>query len=251
MPRVARARSESGFYHVVAKGNGGQDLFEDASDYRAFLELVAAAAEKCDVLVHAYCLMSNHVHLLLEDQGGRLSEFMKSLVTGYAMRFNAKASHIGHVFQQRFKSQPVEDEAHLLQAVRYIHNNPAKAGMCPADEYPWSSYHEYASGIQGASGVQGVATVALVLGMCGGREGFRAFQAESGDDYRFGQRSRIADGEAREVVRRIRGDIAPGDIKAMERPRRNALLFDLKDAGLSVRQIERLTGIGRGTIAKS
>ena len=159
MPRVARARSESGFYHVVAKGNGGQDLFEDASDYRAFLELVAAAAEKCDVLVHAYCLMSNHVHLLLEDQGGRLSEFMKSLVTGYAMRFNAKASHIGHVFQQRFKSQPVEDEAHLLQAVRYIHNNPAKAGMCPADEYPWSSYHEYASGIQGASGVQGVATV--------------------------------------------------------------------------------------------
>ena len=245
MPRAARARSESGFYHVVAKGNGGQNLFEDASDYRAFLELVSAAAEKCGMSVHAYCFMSNHVHLLLEDQGGRLSDFMKSLTTGYAMRFNAKTGHIGHVFQQRFKSQPVEDEAHLLQAVRYIHNNPAKAGMCSADEYPWSSYHEYASGIQG------IATVTLVLGMCGGREGFRAFQAEGGDDYRFGQRSRIADGEAREVARRILGDIAPGDVKAMERPRRNALLFDLKDAGLSVRQIERLTGIGRGTIAKS
>ena len=245
MPRAARARSESGFYHVVAKGNGGQNLFEDASDYRAFLELVSAAAEKCGMSVHAYCLMSNHVHLLLEDQGGRLSDFMKSLTTGYAMRFNAKTGHIGHVFQQRFKSQPVEDEVHLLQAVRYIHNNPAKAGMCSADEYPWSSYHEYASGIQG------IATVTLVLGMCGGREGFRAFQAEGGDDYRFGQRSRIADGEAREVARRILGDIAPGDVKAMERPRRNALLFDLKDAGLSVRQIERLTGIGRGTIAKS
>ena len=245
MPRAARARSESGFYHVVAKGNGGQNLFEDASDYRAFLELVSAAAEKCGMSVHAYCLMSNHVHLLLEDQGGRLSDFMKSLTTGYAMRFNAKTGHIGHVFQQRFKSQPVEDEVHLLQAVRYIHNNPAKAGMCSADEYPWSSYHEYASGIQG------IATVTLVLGMCGGREGFRAFQAEGGDDYRFGQRSRVTDAEAREVARRILGDIAPGDVKAMERPRRNALLFDLRDAGLSVRQIERLTGIGRGTIAKS
>ena len=245
MPRAARARSESGFYHVVAKGNGGQNLFEDASDYRAFLELVSAAAEKCGMSVHAYCLMSNHVHLLLEDQGGRLSDFMKSFTTGYAMRFNAKTGHIGHVFQQRFKSQPVESEAYLLQAARYIHNNPAKAGICPADEYPWSSYHEYASGIQG------IATVTLVLGMCGGREGFRAFQAEGGDDYRFGQRSRIADGEAREVARRILGEIAPGDVKAMERPRRNALLFDLKDAGLSVRQIERLTGIGRGTIAKS
>ena len=242
MPRSARERSESGFYHVVAKGNGGQNLFEDASDYRAFLELVSAAAEKCGMSVHAYCLMSNHVHLLLEDQGGRLSDFMKSLTTGYAMRFNAKTGHIGHVFQQRFKSQPVEDEAHLLQAVRYIHNNPAKAGMCSADEYPWSSYHEYASGIQG------IATVTLVLGMCGGREGFRAFQAEGGDDYRFGQRSRIADGEAREVARRILGDIAPGDVKAMERPRRNALLFDLKDAGLSVRQIERLTGLGKWII---
>ncbi|MEE1372858.1 MAG: hypothetical protein U0J93_05685 [Parolsenella sp.] len=74
---------------------------------------------------------------------------------------------------------------------------------------------------------------------------------EDASDYRFGQRSRVTDAEAREVARRILGDIAPGDVKAMERPRRNALLFDLKDAGLSVRQIERLTGIGRGTIAKS
>ena len=248
MPRSARERSESGFYHVVAKGNGGQNLFEDASDFRAFLELAAAAAEKRGVLIHAYCLMSNHVHLLLEDRGNRLSDFMKSLTTGYAMRFNAKTGHIGHVFQQRFKSQPVESEAYLLQAARYIHNNPAKAGICPADEYLWSSYHEYVSGIRGASGVQGIATVALVLGMCGGREGFRAFQAESGDDYRFGQRSRVTDAEAREVARRILGDIAPGDVKAMERPRRNALLFDLKDAGLSVRQIERLTGLGKWII---
>ena len=245
MPRAARARSESGFYHVVAKGNGGQNLFEDASDYRAFLELVGAAAEKRGVLVHAYCLMSNHVHLLLEDRGNRLSDFMKSLITGYAMRFNAKTGHIGHVFQQRFKSQPVESEAYLLQAARYIHNNPAKAGVCSADEYLWSSYHEY------ASGVRGITAVSLILELCGGREGFRAFQAQREGDYRFAQRSRVTDAEACEVARRILGDIAPGDIKAMERPRRNALLFDLKDAGLSVRQIERLTGIGRGTIAKS
>ena len=174
MTRSARERSESGFYHVVAKGNGGQNLFEDASDYRAFLELAAAAAEKCDILVYAYCLMSNHVHLLLEDRGNRLSDFMKSLITGYAMRFNAKTGHIGHVFQQRFKSQPVESETYLLQAARYIHNNPAKAGVCSADEYLWSSYHEY------ASGVRGITAVSLILELCGGREGFRAFQARGG-----------------------------------------------------------------------
>ena len=80
------------------------------------------------------------------------------------------------------------------------------------------------------------------------REGFWDFQAQDGGDYRFGQRSRVTDAEARKVARRILGDIAPGDVKAMERPCRNALLFDLKDAGLSVRQIERLTGLGKWII---
>ena len=85
----------------------------------------------------------------------------------------------------------------------------------------------------------------------GGREGFWDFQAQGEGDYRFGQRSRVTDAEAREVVRRILGDIVTGDVKAMERPRRNALLFDLKDAGLSVRQIERLTGLGKWIISEA
>ena len=81
--------------------------------------------------------------------------------------------------------------------------------------------------------------------------GFPGLSGAGEGDYRFGQRSRVTDAEAREVARRILGDIAPGDVKAMERPRRNALLFDLKDAGLSVRQIERLTGLGKWIISEA
>lgn len=245
MPRHARVKSESGFYHVIAKGSGGQNLFEGACDYRAFLELLVRACERGGVRVIAYCLMSNHVHLLLEDPEDCLGEVMRSVLAGYAQRFNRCGDHIGHVFQQRFKSQPVETEGYLLQATRYIHDNPAKAGVCPAWSYPWSSYHEYV-------GVPGVADTSLVLGMCGGVEGFVEFSAsEDGGDYRFVGRTRLSDAEARQRASQILGEIAPADLKALERGRRNALLFELKDAELSVSQIQRLTGIGRNVIVRA
>ncbi len=245
MPRCARVKSESGFYHVIAKGSGGQNLFEGAYDYRAFLELLAKACEKGGVHVIAYCLMSNHVHLLLEDAEGRLGEVMKSVLTGYAQRFNKLGDRVGHVFQQRFKSQPIEDEGYLLRAIRYIHNNPAKAGICAARDYPWSSYHEYV-------GVPVLVDTTLALELCGGIEGFVAFSAsEDEEGYRFYERTRLSDAEARQLASGILGEIALTDLKALERGRRNALLFELKDAGLSISQIQRLTGIGRGVIARA
>lgn len=245
MPRCARVKSESGFYHVIAKGSGGQNLFEGAYDHRAFLELLAKACEKGGVHVIAYCLMSNHVHLLLEDAEGRLGEVMKSVLTGYAQRFNKLGDRVGHVFQQRFKSQPIEDEGYLLRAIRYIHNNPAKAGICAARDYPWSSYHEYV-------GVPVLVDATLALELCGGIEGFVAFSAsEDEEGYRFYERTRLSDAEARQLASGILGEIALTDLKALERGHRNALLFELKDAGLSISQIQRLTGIGRGVIARA
>ena len=245
MPRCARVKSESGFYHVIAKGSGGQNLFEGVYDYRAFLELLAKACEKGGVSVIAYCLMSNHVHLLLEDAEGRLGEVMKSVLTGYAQRFNKLGDRVGHVFQQRFKSQPIEDEGYLLRAIRYIHNNPAKAGICAARDYPWSSYHEYV-------GVPVLVDTTLALELCGGIEGFVAFSAsEDEEGYRFYERTRLSDAEARQLASGILGEIALTDLKALERGRRNALLFELKDAGLSISQIQRLIGIGRGVIARA
>ena len=245
MPRGARVKPQSGSYHVIDKGSGGQNLFEGAYDYRAFLELLAKACEKGGVRVIAYCLMSNHIHLMLEDTQGRLGEVMKSVLTGYAQRFNKLGDRVGHVFQQRFKSQPIEDEGYLLRAIRYIHNNPAKAGVSPAKDYPWSSYREYV-------GVPVLVDTTLALELSGGVEGIVAFSAsEDEEGYRFRERTRLSDAEARQLASGILGEIVLTDLKALERSRRNALLFDLKDAGLSISQIQRLTGIGRGVIARA
>lgn len=143
MPRVARAKSSSGYYHVMARGSGGQLLFECGEDYAVFLESLGSCADEHSVSLIAYCLMPNHVHLLVRDGDDELGEMMRSLLSGYAQSYNKRTGHVGHVFQQRFKSCPVESDEYLLQLVRYIHENPAKAGICKAEEYWWSSYHEY------------------------------------------------------------------------------------------------------------
>ena len=133
--RSTRAVSESGYYHVVLRGNGKQLIFEDESDRQAFLEKVASLFAERNIAVIAWCLMGNHVHLLVRDEGMRLSEAMHALTTWYAQRFNRKSGHAGHVFQGRFASFPIDDDSYLLEAVRYIHDNPAKVGICPANEY--------------------------------------------------------------------------------------------------------------------
>lgn len=244
MPRAPRAVAESGFYHVILRGNGKQVLFEDDADNRAFLELLTKWSGRCGVRVLAWCLMENHVHLVLEDPDRSLSEMMQRLAGDYAQRFNRRTGHVGHVFESRFKSCALEDEPYLLQAVRYVHDNPQKAGICPASEYRWSSYHEYVG--QGE-----VADTALVLELLGGVDGFVAYSEEGRPrSYRFDRRSRVPDDEMGDVARLVLGDVPAREVAALPKPARNEALRGLREMGLSVRQIERLTGVGHGTIGR-
>ena len=110
MPRAPRAIAESGFYHVILRGNGKQIIFEDDADRRAFLDLLAKRAADAGIRILAWCLMENHVHLVLEDPTQTLSEMMRRLSGDYAQRFNRKSGRVGHVFEHRFKSCPIENE---------------------------------------------------------------------------------------------------------------------------------------------
>ena len=168
MPRTSRTRSESGLYHVILRGNGKQLLFESDEDRARFLTLLRVKTRAGGISVIAWCLMSNHIHLLLDDPQGNLSHAMHALATAYARHFNDASSHVGVVFQGRFTSVPIADERQLLRAVRYIHDNPEKAGIAPAREYRWSSYGEYLSGAH-------LISDELVLGLIGGREHFEEF----------------------------------------------------------------------------
>lgn len=144
MVRVARKESHTGYYHVMMRGNNRNMIFNNASEKYYFLEQLSLQVEERDVAVIAYCIMDNHVHLLLKSDIESLSEAIKRINIRFARRYNYKYERVGHVFQDRFKSEVIHNDGHLVQVIRYIHNNPVKANMVSkAEEYRWSSYNSY------------------------------------------------------------------------------------------------------------
>ena len=118
MPRIAREASGTGIYHVMLRGINRQDIFEDAEDYWTFIRILAAVQDRLDDdLVHrtntchiyAYCLMTNHVHLLLYEKQWRVGEVVKSIAASYVFHYNKKYGRVGHLFQDRFRSEPCND----------------------------------------------------------------------------------------------------------------------------------------------
>lgn len=141
VPRSPRIAPAGGIFHITTRGNRRQAIFLDDDDRRWFLHLFATAVEEFRWTCHAYCLMGNHVHLLLQPQGENLSEGLQWLLGRYAQDFNWRHGYDGHLFQGRFKSETVESNWHLLELSRYIVNNPVRAKLCAtAADWPWSSY---------------------------------------------------------------------------------------------------------------
>lgn len=143
MPRCARNLKDSGFYHIMIRGVNKDVIFKDEEDRNLFLRLLHYYNKKLKCKIHAYCLMDNHVHILFEDKSIFVSDFMRNVSSHYAREYNKKYKRVGHLYQERFKSEVVYSEEYLLRVVRYIHRNPEKAGICRTDEYKWSSYKEY------------------------------------------------------------------------------------------------------------
>ncbi|MFY9120334.1 MAG: transposase [Syntrophomonadaceae bacterium] len=144
MSRQERIKHAYATYHIIQRGNEQRDIFMSDSDRHLYLNLLRRTKQKYQFLLHAYCLMSNHVHLIINDNGHDISLIMKSLSTSYAVNFNKKHQRVGHLFQGRFRSELVTDDSYLLELSRYIHNNPVKANMVSdPTNYQWSSYNHY------------------------------------------------------------------------------------------------------------
>lgn len=140
MPRRPRV-DLAGYHHVVNRGVERREIFSEAEDYEKFLELLCDACAKFDVTLHSYCLMTNHYHLLIETHQENLSKVMRTINAQYAAYFNRKYKRVGHLWQGRFKSWFVTDEAYLYTLVKYIEFNPLKAKMVKTlYEYPYCSF---------------------------------------------------------------------------------------------------------------
>ena len=144
MGRPLRIEYPGAHYHVTARGNEQKDVFKSQRDREQFLSYLESAVVRYGAVIHAFCLMSNHYHLLLETPSGNLSQIMHHVNGAYTNYFNTKRKRSGHLFQGRFKSILVEADVYLRELSRYIHLNPVRAGMVTRpEEYRWSSYAAY------------------------------------------------------------------------------------------------------------
>ena len=239
-----RKQSEGNVYHVIARGVGQQIIFEDDEDRSLFMGFLERFCRKSNVAIWAWCLMENHVHLLLHGPIDEISSTMQNVQSSYAIRFNKRHTRKGSLFQGRFTSIPIESDAQLATVVRYIHLNPVKSGGSLAS--PWSSYRRFT----GSSAVDPEAAE-LIFELFGGKEGFvAAHEVAAGAFASALQGVRPKDRDALQLAQAVISPMRIYDIRALSKTERNAYIARMKEAGLSVRQIARLTTIGQNIIAR-
>lgn len=240
MPRQARINEE--YLHIIVRGIGKQVLFESDEDRIHYLNLMKRYRDDCEIIILAYCLMENHVHLLLKDPKGITSEFMKKMGISYALYYNKKYDRTGHLFQDRYKSENIRNDEGLLAVYRYILNNPGKAGIASPQNYKWSSYQEYDK-------KTGLTDSSILRKMIGNRENFQKF-LKNDDEEEFMEDMPVKhdDEWAIKKIKMILGVSSGTVLQQMSKSERDENLAKLRKAGLTVRQIERLTGINRGIV---
>lgn len=249
MPRMARRTTSIGYMHIICRGIGKQVLFEEEMDYKYFLNLLKRFSQECDVTLIAYCLMENHVHLLVNDPGCNISKFMQKLGVTYSGYYNRKYDRSGHLFQDRYLSETVDDEKYLLTVFRYILNNPQKAGICPASAYRWSSYHQFHAA---RAGHNSIVDTSLLYSLIGGSKAYQEYLQMGSDDQCMEYELSVRDEKwAKSVVHQCLGGKSGTYLQSLGKKERDKYLNLLKRKGLSVRQIERLTGISRSVVHRA
>ena len=143
MPRLSRKFSYSKVYHIIVKGIDSQNIFYDDQDRKVFLKYLLETKKQFEYQIYAYCLMVNHVHLIIRVNDEFLSKAIQCLLVKYVSYFNKKYDRSGTLFQDRFKSKLVENQRYFLEVCKYVHRNPEKARICKTEKYEWSSYLEY------------------------------------------------------------------------------------------------------------
>jgi REP element-mobilizing transposase RayT len=236
----------------MLRGIDKQEIFEDTGDNLKMLYILHDCAGMGGVQLLAYCLMGNHIHLLLKvphETPEALERVMKYIGMRYVVYFNQKNQRLGGLFQGRYKSEPVEDKAYLLRVVRYIHNNPVKAGICQnAGEYAYSSYQDY---FDGRSGICPVNTN-YVLSLVESPEWFCRYHARPDCSKAFldytEYRPPLTDAQIKVAMSNACGCQTVETFQTMPTKEQARTLDALKEQGAKVPQLSRLTGISVGRI---
>lgn len=256
MPRRPREKSQSGVYHIMWRGVNRQEIFHDDGDRKKYMYILEKYKTQSQMKMYAWCLMNNHVHLLIKEGHEDISSTMKRIGVSYAMYYNWKYQTTGHLFQGRFRSEKVETLPYLQTVIRYIHQNPVKAGMASSPEnWKWSSYTEYYKKTPKLlDGNKILAFFSPDIQIA--REKFRSYNEEPNDDKCLDEdvgQKRLTDDEARKKLRKILpAGLEITHVKSLPRKERNQILKKIKTLkGISQRQAARILGISPNLIFKA
>ena len=246
MSRIARSRSESGLYHVMLRGANKKIIFADDEDCERFIDILRRTKETSEFRLYAYCLMGNHVHLLLQEGKEPLELIFKRLGVSYVAYYNRKYDMIGHLFQDRFRSEPIDDDVYFMDVLRYICQNPVKAGLSqkPTD-YKWlrfSGFHKNMLEIDNLSELTILKEDELFEFIS---EPCTSEHLENIDGKRLTDQKAI-----NKICEACRCDQVQ-QIDKMDPEQKAAAIKKAIAIGVSIRQLSRLTGISKGIIEKN
>lgn len=248
MPRAARKKSETDIYHVMLRGIGKQNIFEDNRDKEKFLRILSDCKEKSGFSLFAYCLMNNHVHLLLKVNAEPLEVIFKRIGSNYVYWYNTRYERVGHLFQDRFKSEPVENDSYLATVIRYIHYNPLKGGLSNDLRYKYSSYLDYETGA--STGLTDLEEPLFIFG----REDLLAFHALGCEDQCLeiaeAQNHPITEEAAASLVHKYSKTDSIAAFAKLPQQVQAAAIYKAHVRGASIRQLVRVTGVPKGIIEK-
>lgn len=258
MSRMAREKSESGIYHIILRGANRQQIFHQDEDSQRFMQILEKYSKGFELRVYSWCLMSNHIHLLLREGNEELSVTMKRIGVSFAWYYNWKYRTNGHLFQDRFRSEKIDSEQYLLAVIRYIHQNPVKAGMVErVEDWKWSSCQEYYAKRPNRFGLLDRDFVLDIFSLDDKQTALAKFkeynQAESNDqcldDY---PRVRLTDEEATEKIIELIGVNKLAQLKSLPKLERNEVLREAKGIkGITQRQAARILGVSESLVFKA
>lgn len=254
MPRRPRIISSTGIYHIILRSVNQHIIFEDDSDFQKFLQVLSDCKKKYDVDIYAYCLMDNHIHIMINSPPEVLSSFFQSLGTRFARWHNKKYSRSGHLFQDRFHSRVIENQKYFLSTLVYIHNNPVKAQICRVpSEYRWSSYNAY----YGENNP--LVNVSFSYERSGSKEELLRYFAVENEtsettdysDILHEGRHFLSDKKALAAFKSITKLSSSSDAVNLEKVKRNVYLAELRKNGLTIIQIARIMDVSPSTVKRA
>ncbi len=263
MPRRARNTTSTGIYHVMMRGINHQVIFEDEEDNHFFLDCLfrmgfindddgTPIAQGCTY--YAYCLMGNHFHLLIREREETISQTLKRIADAYVYYYNRKYQRSGHLFKERFRSEPVNDMDYFTTLLCYIHQNPVKAGIVAnVKDYAYSSWREYTGEVFPQAQICHIEAVLrrmpfeelneLVNTPLPEKMGIIDIEDEV-------VRHRLSEEQVKHLLVIYSQTHSASEFQQLGRPRQSEIINILRNQGASIRQLERLTGLSRGLISR-